>query len=134
MTSADQVAVLLERVAHLEARLNASSDAFEDHVIVNNTVQDTMWVVLTATLIVLMQLGFAMLEAGSVRSHNAIATYAKNMLDFVHGTIAAVTASYWIANGVHPLLPHSLDVAGITHRSFFQYLAFQVSFHLLLCP
>ena len=77
--------------------------------------------------ILLMQLGFAMLEAGSVRSHNAIATYAKNILDFVHGSIMAIMISYWIANRVHPLTEHSEDEAGILHRKFFQYLAFQAT-------
>lgn len=47
---------------------------------------DTAWVLASATFVIMMQLGFAMLEAGTVNEHNVIATYAKNILDFVRRT------------------------------------------------
>ena len=46
---------------------------------------------------------FAMLEAGTVRVHNVIATYAKNVLDFVLGTIVACAFGYYIAYEINPL-------------------------------
>lgn len=122
-----EIAALRAQLTVLEARLNASTSEFGSHVLVNNITQDTMWVILTAMFVLMMQLGFAMLEAGSVRSHNAIATYAKNILDFVHGALMAALISYWIAYHVHPLAAHADDVAGITNRKFFQYLAFQAT-------
>lgn len=43
---------------------------------------DTLWVLLCATLVMSMQTGFCMLEAGLVRSKNTINVAIKNMLDF----------------------------------------------------
>ena len=119
---------LVQRVAALERLLNASMLELESHIDVNASVQDTSWILITATLIVFMQLGFAMLEAGSVRSHNAIATYAKNILDFVHGTIIAVLISFWVAYRVHPLASQAaLDTSGSMYRQFYHYLTFQAT-------
>ena len=122
------VASLEARILELEARLNATVDRLGDQVGVNASVQDTMWVIITATLIVFMQLGFAMLEAGSVRSHNAIATYAKNILDFIHGVIVAIGFSFWVAYRVHPLtISPGEDFYGVHYRSFFHYVTFQAT-------
>ena len=52
-----------------------------------NDALDTIWVVICATLVMMMQLGFAMLESGSVREHNVVATLAKNVLDVLIGTL-----------------------------------------------
>jgi hypothetical protein len=48
---------------------------------------DTGWIVLCGTLILLMQVGFAMLESGMVRENNVIATLSKNLFDFILGTL-----------------------------------------------
>ena len=50
---------------------------------------DTAWVLTAGIFVLLMQLGFAMLEGGTVREHNVLSTYAKNILDFVIGAVAA---------------------------------------------
>jgi len=52
-----------------------------------NDALDTIWIVICATLVLMMQLGFAMLESGSVREHNVVATLAKNVLDVLIGTL-----------------------------------------------
>jgi len=41
-----------------------------------------VWVLVAAFLVFLMQAGFALLEAGSTRSHNAGAVFMKNLMDF----------------------------------------------------
>lgn len=69
-----------------------------------------------------MQLGFAMLEAGTVNENNVIATYAKNVLDFVIGTLVAAAWGYWLATGQHALL-----VTGSAARDFFFYVCFQAT-------
>ena len=51
---------------------------------------DASWTLTCATLVFLMQLGFAQLEAGLVRTKNVIATYMKNLIDFVLGALSAV--------------------------------------------
>ena len=52
---------------------------------------DVLWVLLCATLVMLMQVGFSALESGLVRSKNSINVAAKNFTDFlVSATI------YWL--------------------------------------
>eukprot|EP00316_Scyphosphaera_apsteinii_P011547 CAMPEP_0119319740 /NCGR_PEP_ID=MMETSP1333-20130426/50209_1 /TAXON_ID=418940 /ORGANISM="Scyphosphaera apsteinii, Strain RCC1455" /LENGTH=697 /DNA_ID=CAMNT_0007326225 /DNA_START=167 /DNA_END=2260 /DNA_ORIENTATION=+ len=85
---------------------------------------DTAWVLMTATFIILMQLGFAMLEAGTVREHNVIATYAKNVLDFVLGIFVSSAFGFAIAYGRHPM---ALKFDDSGHREYVFYVAFQAT-------
>lgn len=52
---------------------------------------DTVWTLLAAVLVMFMQAGFAMLEAGFTRAKNACNVVMKNLMDFSFGSIA-----YWI--------------------------------------
>ena len=90
---------------------------------------DTGWILTTAPLILLMQLGFAQLEAGSVREHNVIATYAKNSIDFVIGAWIAACFGFALAYGHQLSNPHPLmwDVDDERAAMFFQYVAFQAT-------
>jgi Amt family ammonium transporter len=53
---------------------------------------DTIWVVLTAAMILLMEGGFALLEAGFVRSKNSVNIIMKVFADITIGTLCY----YWI--------------------------------------
>jgi Amt family ammonium transporter len=86
---------------------------------------DVAWVITSSSFVVMMQLGFAMLEAGTVNEHNVIATYAKNLLDFLIGTVVAAAWGYALATGEHPL--GSAFSEGEQHTSFFFYLCFQAT-------
>ena len=81
-----------QRIADLEARILELSEAV-----------DTSWILSSAALVILMQLGFAMLEAGTVRAKNVVTTYSKNILDFVVGTLVALCFGYRISYDVDPL-------------------------------
>ncbi len=48
---------------------------------------DILWVLLSAFLVFLMQLGFALIETGTVRSKNTINVAMKNLIDTVFGII-----------------------------------------------
>jgi len=48
---------------------------------------DTVWVLIAAVLVMFMQAGFALLEAGFTRSKNAVNILMKNLMDFSFGTI-----------------------------------------------
>lgn len=60
---------------------------------------DTVWVAICAALIFQMEGGFALLEAGFVRSKNAVSIIAKVMIDIMFGGIAFYIVGFGIAYG-----------------------------------
>ena len=60
---------------------------------------DTIWVLLAAILIFMMQMGFAMVEAGFTRAKNTANILMKNLLDFCFGTILFWILGYYIMVG-----------------------------------
>ena len=87
---------------------------------------DMGWVLGCATLVFLMQLGFASLEAGMCRPENVITTYVKNMTDFMLGTVSALIFGFAIAYGQVPFLEH------IPAWKFFFHLVFQATASTIL--
>jgi ammonium transporter, Amt family len=73
----------------------AASDANSSRL----TDLDLVWVLIAAALVMLMQAGFLLLEAGMVRSKNSINVAQKNILDFVFGVIAFAAVGFMIAFG-----------------------------------
>ncbi|MDD2266307.1 ammonium transporter [Sulfuricurvum sp.] len=66
---------------------------------------DLLWIVLSGILIFTMQLGFAMVETGTVRSKNTINVAMKNLIDTIFGVIC-----FWII-GFGLMFGH--DIGGI---------------------
>ncbi|MDO6965349.1 ammonium transporter [Rhizobium alvei] len=66
---------------------------------------DLSWLMMTASLVMMMQVGFLLLEAGMVRSKNSINVAQKNLLDFVFGIIAFASIGFMIAFGSSSWLP-----------------------------
>lgn len=60
---------------------------------------DTVWVAICAAIIFFMEGGFALLEAGFVRSKNAMSIIAKVFVDIVFGGIAFYIIGFGIAYG-----------------------------------
>ncbi|WP_339895212.1 ammonium transporter [uncultured Algibacter sp.] len=60
---------------------------------------DTVWVSICAAIIFLMEGGFALLEAGFVRSKNAMSIIAKVFIDITFGGIAFFMVGFGIAYG-----------------------------------
>lgn len=71
------------------------SGTLNEHVLAINTV----WVALCAALIFFMEGGFALLEAGFVRSKNAMSIIAKVIIDIAFGGIAFFAVGFGIAYG-----------------------------------
>ena len=105
-----------ERLRLLETRLAELSDA-----------TDTSWVISAAALVILMQLGFAMFEAGTVRVHNIISTYCKNVIDFVVATLVSCLWGYLIAYRVNPLALGEPGERSHEHERFVIHTAFQAA-------
>jgi Amt family ammonium transporter len=66
---------------------------------------DTIWVLLGATLVFIMQAGFAMVETGFTRAKNAGNIIMKNMMDFCIGSVAFWVVGFGIMFGT--------DVGGV---------------------
>jgi hypothetical protein len=60
------------------------------------TALDASWTLLSAYLVFLMQLGFALLEAGSVRAMNTKNILMQNLLD----TCVSIAMFWWIGYGI----------------------------------
>ena len=71
------------------------SSTLNEHVFAINTI----WVALCAALIFFMEGGFALLEAGFVRSKNAMSIIAKVIIDIAFGGIAFFAVGFGIAYG-----------------------------------
>jgi Amt family ammonium transporter len=66
---------------------------------------DTVWVLLGAALVYIMQAGFAMVETGFTRAKNAGNICMKNLMDFVCGTIVYWLIGFSIMYGARELIP-----------------------------
>ncbi len=60
---------------------------------------DNVFVLLSAVLVILMQAGFALVEAGLTRSKSVANIMMKNMIDFCAGAVAFLAVGYAIAFG-----------------------------------
>jgi Amt family ammonium transporter len=119
---------LLARVAALEARLERQENATEAIVFGD----DQAWILLTATIVFLMQYGFALLESGMCRRGNVTATFTKNVLDACIGTMCALFFGYEYAFGRSPWECNVLSGQGLrestkTCAGFFHHLVFQAT-------
>ncbi|PEQ13700.1 hypothetical protein B2G71_05100 [Novosphingobium sp. PC22D] len=71
---------------------------------------DMIWVLIAATLVMMMQVGFMLLESGSVRTKNAVSVAQKNLLDFAFSTVVFALVGFGLAfGGSTTLLPIGSD-------------------------
>lgn len=61
---------------------------------------DMIWVLIAATLVMMMQVGFMLLESGSVRTKNAVSVAQKNLLDFAFSTVVFTAVGFGLAFGI----------------------------------
>jgi len=60
---------------------------------------DNVWILMAAVLVILMQAGFALVEAGLTRAKNVANIFMKNMMDFCVGALLFFAVGYAIAFG-----------------------------------
>ncbi|RFC63332.1 EAL domain-containing protein [Fulvimarina endophytica] len=92
---------------------------------------DRAWVLFAAALVLFMQVGFLMVEAGAVRTKNAVSVALKNLLDFAFAILAFITIGFSLAFGSETVLglfawgtpPLSMEAAGELDLSFFLFQA-----------
>ncbi|CAM9357568.1 unnamed protein product [Pylaiella littoralis] len=86
----DSAVELESRIAELEARLDGTVIASD---------LDTVWIIMSAVLVFFMQVGFAMLEVGSVSPRNTKAVLLKNIGDASLGAICWWLVGFALAFG-----------------------------------
>lgn len=62
-------------------------------------ILDNVWILIAAVLVIFMQAGFALVEAGLTRGKNVGNIFMKNLMDFCIGTILFFAVGYAIAFG-----------------------------------
>lgn len=122
------ITVLQEQLASLNDKIFDLQDRAHHEKV----AQENSWILLTATVVFLMQYGFALLESGMCRKNNTTATYTKNILDATLGSMVAVIFGYHIAYGISPAMCSTgtkLDIEEATRvcASFFHHLVFQAT-------
>jgi ammonium transporter, Amt family len=82
--------------------LTASPAFAQDDAITADSVQvvlDNIWIVIAAILVIFMQAGFALVEAGLTRGKNVSNIMMKNLMDFCAGVLAFAAIGFAIAFG-----------------------------------
>lgn len=90
---AQQLEVERQRVSELSTRVDEGESTTDG---LKNSI-DTGWLVYNTALVFLMQLGFALVEAGSVRKKSYRHVFLKNMMDCSVGMALWLLIGYWIA-------------------------------------
>ena len=106
------VAALLAAIGAFAVTTSSASAQESTEVLVDlATAIDTAWLLIAAILVLFMQLGFAYVEAGFIRSKNVVNILMKNVLDLSLGAIA-----YWAVGGRrdHSLRRHRESTANVT--------------------
>lgn len=93
---------------------------------------NTVWVLITASLVFFMQAGFALVEAGFTRSKNTTNILFKNLMDYVIGTLAFWLVGFGIMFGAENSFFGGVDLfSRSTYRTDipdFAFLLFQTVF------
>jgi Amt family ammonium transporter len=80
-----------DEAATEEAAAAPANDGFNKSLTDTSYALDTVWVMVTAFLVMWMQAGFALVETGLTRAKNAVNICMKNLLDFCFGSL-----TFWI--------------------------------------
>lgn len=130
MGTVDELASLLSNLQSRVDDLEITFDAQQQVLSLCNddvaTSLDLSWLTSKMFLVATMQIGFALLEAGYVRESNLVATYAKNILDFILGV---VPAALWGFNLAYPEEDPIVDLTSSgghgVKLSYFSHVVFQ---------
>ena len=71
---------------------------------------DLVWIMMAAGLVMMMQIGFLLLEAGMVRSKNSINVAMKNIMDFAASVLFFALIGFMLAFGATGWLPFGFDL------------------------
>jgi len=87
-------------IAALLFGLFASPASAQDYEWTTQDILDNTWLLIAAVLVLFMQAGFALVEAGMTRSKNAGNIMMKNMMDIAVAGVAFFVVGYGFAFGL----------------------------------
>ena len=90
---------------------NLSAHA-EDFALTTQALADNLWIMVAAVLVIFMNAGFAMVEAGMCRQKNAVNILAKNLIVFTLAVSAYWFIGYKLMYGEGWLIPGFLKFGG----------------------
>ena len=82
---------------------------------------DTLWIITAGCLVFFMQAGFALLEAGMVRSKNTVNVVMKNYTDMCFGAVAFWLFGYGLMFGANPSGFIGTDHFFLNNQKDFEY-------------
>ncbi len=94
---------------------------------------DLAWLMAAAGMVMMMQVGFLLLEAGMVRSKNSINVAQKNLLDFVFGVVGFAAIGFMLAFGSSGVLPFGIDADYFLLKGLDSWLAGFFVFQVMFC-
>lgn len=94
---------------------------------------DLAWLMAAAGMVMMMQIGFLLLEAGMVRSKNSINVAQKNLLDFVFGVIGFAAIGFMLAFGTSGTLSVGFDTDYFLLQDLDSWLAGFFVFQVMFC-
>ncbi|WP_235882940.1 ammonium transporter [Rhizobium rhizophilum] len=94
---------------------------------------DLAWLMAAAGMVMMMQIGFLLLEAGMVRSKNSINVAEKNLLDFVFGVVGFAAIGFMLAFGASGVLPVGIDMDYFLLQDLDSWLAGFFVFQVMFC-
>ena len=96
LTSEEEEIILSHAIIEEIRNWKETEDNYEMTLETLSSGLDTIWVILTAAMILLMEGGFALLEAGFVRSKNSVNIIMKVFADITIGTLVLFLSRFWI--------------------------------------
>ena len=94
---------------------------------------DLAWLMAAAGMVMMMQVGFLLLEAGMVRSKNSINVAQKNLLDFVFGVVGFAAVGFMLAFGTSGVIPVGFDTGYFLLQDLDSWLAGFFVFQVMFC-
>lgn len=94
---------------------------------------DIVWMLVAAGMVMMMQIGFMLLEAGMVRSKNSINVAQKNLLDFVFSVLVFAGVGFMFAFGTRSTLWPGFDAELFMLGSLDPWMAAFFVFQVMFC-
>ncbi len=95
---------------------------------------DMVWMLVAAALVMMMQIGFLLLEAGMVRSKNSINVAQKNLLDFIFSVLTFAAFGFMFAFGTGTMsLPVGIDTSLLMLTGIDPWTAGFFVFQVMFC-